>query len=210
VRFVGNAGSTGTLELDEVGLLAIYIAMQVVLLLPSLLVAVGSVARGAWTLCRRTYRRDRGKRNSSVHTWLGSRHDRYYQQCPMPLRPAVQFSILALIAAALIVATAREPTLAILGTSVGVAALILFGGMHLAKLVIIQRFKSRADFGTEATVRLSDAGVASHGAHSEGKWAWAAFPGLSEILCVSRLMNLLAQHESIAELDSQLRFGSMP
>jgi len=34
--------------------------------------------------------------------------------------------------------------------------------------------------------------------------------GLSEILCVSRLMKSLAQHESIAELDSQLCFGSMP
>lgn len=34
--------------------------------------------------------------------------------------------------------------------------------------------------------------------------------GLSEILCVSRLMNLLAQHESIGELDSQLGLCSMP
>lgn len=34
--------------------------------------------------------------------------------------------------------------------------------------------------------------------------------GASEILCVSRMMNSLAQHESIFELDSQLRFGSMP
>ena len=35
-------------------------------------------------------------------------------------------------------------------------------------------------------------------------------PGVSEILCVSRLINLLAQHESFSELNRQLRLGSMP
>lgn len=34
--------------------------------------------------------------------------------------------------------------------------------------------------------------------------------GVSEILCVSRLINSLAQHESFCELDGQLRLGSMP
>jgi hypothetical protein len=35
-------------------------------------------------------------------------------------------------------------------------------------------------------------------------------PGVSEILCVSRMINSLAQHKAIFELDSQLRLGSMP
>lgn len=34
--------------------------------------------------------------------------------------------------------------------------------------------------------------------------------GVSESLCVSRMVKSLAQHESIFKLDSQLRFGSMP
>ena len=34
--------------------------------------------------------------------------------------------------------------------------------------------------------------------------------GLSEILCVSRSMKSLTQHEPISELDGQLRFSSMP
>jgi hypothetical protein len=102
--------------------------------------------------------------------------DRYYRQRPLPLRPVVQFGVLALTVAALILGAAHERTPVIVGTSLGVAALILFGGVYLTKLSIIQRFKSRADFGTEATIVLSEAGIASHGAHSEGKWAWAAYP----------------------------------
>ena len=34
--------------------------------------------------------------------------------------------------------------------------------------------------------------------------------GVSEILCVSRMINSLAQHKSVFELDGQLRLGSMP
>lgn len=34
--------------------------------------------------------------------------------------------------------------------------------------------------------------------------------GVSEILCASRLMKLLAWHESLFELDGELRLGSMP
>jgi TolB-like protein len=37
-----------------------------------------------------------------------------------------------------------------------------------------------------------------------------ALLGVSEILCVSRMINSLAQHKSIFELDSQLCLGSMP
>ena len=34
--------------------------------------------------------------------------------------------------------------------------------------------------------------------------------GVSEILCVSRLMNSLTEREALAELDGELRLGSMP
>ena len=102
--------------------------------------------------------------------------NRYYRQRPFALCLPVQFGIIGLAVAAYMSATAPDRTVGTLVISLGVGALIFLGGIHLTKLSILYRFKRRADFGSEATVILSDSGIASHGEHVEGKWNWAAYP----------------------------------
>jgi hypothetical protein len=102
--------------------------------------------------------------------------DRYYQQRPLPFRLPVQFGFLALIIGGAFASVEVAP----LGFKVGIAlivgALVFFGGVALAKWGIYRRFRYRADFGTEATVTMSGAGLIASGPHVEGKWDWAAYP----------------------------------
>jgi hypothetical protein len=102
--------------------------------------------------------------------------DRYYRQRPFLLWLPVQFGIVGLIAAAFIFGLSSGRIFSTLFIAVAAGLLICFGGVYLTKMGILLRFKSRADFGKEATVVLSDGGIASHGDHVEGKWAWAAYP----------------------------------
>ncbi|HZP64923.1 MAG TPA: hypothetical protein VFB32_01320 [Rudaea sp.] len=49
-------------------------------------------------------------------------------------------------------------------------------GLPLTKWAIVQKLKQNGEFGTEVTVRLTDAGIEGTGRHTSGKWAWAAYP----------------------------------
>jgi hypothetical protein len=102
--------------------------------------------------------------------------DRYYRQRLFLLWLPVQFGILGLIAAGFIFGLSSGRTLGALCIAVAAGLLICFGGTYITKIGILLRFRSRADFGEEVTVMLSDAGIASYGKHAEGRWAWAAYP----------------------------------
>jgi hypothetical protein len=105
--------------------------------------------------------------------------DRYYQQRPFLFKLPVQFGLLSLGFVCWYVYAARAT-----GTSTSdaivvaliIGALILFGGIFLTKWGIHLRFKRRADYGTEATVTMSEAGIAASGQHVQGKWEWGAYP----------------------------------
>jgi hypothetical protein len=102
--------------------------------------------------------------------------DRYYGQRPLLLRLPVQYGIFGLVLIGVVLWSAKSisPTLVVIAVSAAVA--IIFGLVELTKLVILRRFRRRADFGTEATVIVSEAGIASSGRHVEGRWEWRAFP----------------------------------
>jgi hypothetical protein len=102
--------------------------------------------------------------------------DRYYEQRPFVFRLPVQFGFLALVAASLFV-LAMDTSLGIkVVIAVVFAALIFFGGIAVTKWGIYQRFRYRADFGTDATVTISEMGLVADGRHVQGKWDWAAYP----------------------------------
>ena len=102
--------------------------------------------------------------------------DRYYQQRPLPFRLTTQFGIVALIFVCGLIWGLVAP----LGNKVAVAlpigALVFFGGVAVTKWGVYRRMRGRSDFGTEATVIMSAAGLVGSGAQSEGKWSWAAYP----------------------------------
>jgi hypothetical protein len=102
--------------------------------------------------------------------------DRYYQQRPFPFGLTTQFGILALIIAGAFLSAVVAPMEFKVGIALILAVLVLFGGVALRKWGLYQRLKRRADFGREATVTLSAAGLAASGVHSQGSWNWAAFP----------------------------------
>jgi hypothetical protein len=102
--------------------------------------------------------------------------DRYYRQRPLPLRLASQYGILSLVAFSLFLAAqdALSPAVVL---AAGITAIALTLGMvALTKWGILQRFKGRAEFGTEATVTVSENGLSATGLHIQGKWDWAAYP----------------------------------
>jgi hypothetical protein len=102
--------------------------------------------------------------------------DRYYEQRPFGFRLPVQFGFLALVAAGLFF-SAMDTSLGIkVAIAVIFAALIFFGGVAVTKWGIYQRFRYRADFGTDATVTISEMGLVADGRHVHGKWDWAAYP----------------------------------
>jgi len=102
--------------------------------------------------------------------------DRYYQQRPFPFRLPVQFGFLAFIVGGAFASVEDAPFGFKVAIAVIVAALVFFGGVALTKWGIYQRFRHRADFGTEATVTMSAVGLVASGLHVEGKWDWAAYP----------------------------------
>jgi hypothetical protein len=102
--------------------------------------------------------------------------DRYYQQRRFPFSLTAQFGLLALIIAGAFLSTVAAPIGFKVGFALIIAALVFFGGIALTKWSVYRRLKHRADFGAEATVTMSAGGLAASGAHSEGKWNWAAYP----------------------------------
>jgi hypothetical protein len=102
--------------------------------------------------------------------------DRYYEQRPFVFRLPVQFGFLALVAASLFV-SAMDGSVGIkVAIALIFAALIFFGGVAVTKWGVYQRFRYRADFGTDATVTISEMGLVADGRHVQGKWDWAAYP----------------------------------
>src|SRR6266404_3765102 len=85
--------------------------------------------------------------------------NRYYEQRSFVFRLPVQFGFLALIAAGIFV-SAMDVSLGIKAAIALIfAALIFFGGIAITKWGIYQRFRYRADFGTDATVTMSEMGL---------------------------------------------------
>ena len=60
--------------------------------------------------------------------------------------------------------------------ALALGALAFFCGIAAMRWGIFQRFRYRADFGTDVTVTMSADGLVGSGRHVEGKWVWAAYP----------------------------------
>jgi hypothetical protein len=96
--------------------------------------------------------------------------DRYYGQLPFLLRLPVQFGILGLVIAGWCAWKMNPLTGALVG-------ILVFGiGLLATKAGLLLRFKSRADFGDEVAVTISDSGVEARGNHVQSEWKWAAYP----------------------------------
>jgi hypothetical protein len=102
--------------------------------------------------------------------------NRYYSQRPLLLRLPVQFGIFGLVFIGVVLWTTNSVSPTLVAIGVIAAVVMVFGLVALTKLAILRRFRRRADFGTQATVILSEAGLASSGRHVEGRWDWPAFP----------------------------------
>jgi hypothetical protein len=102
--------------------------------------------------------------------------DRYYRQRPFLLRLPVQFGLLSLILTCLFLWTTNSSLRDAVIAAPVIVLLVLVGGVSLTKHGILWRFRNRADFGTEVTVTLSDAGLAASGPNVKGRWEWAAYP----------------------------------
>jgi hypothetical protein len=102
--------------------------------------------------------------------------DRFYRQRPLPLRLTTQFGLLALIVGVTFIAFAPSFVRFKVWVALAIVALVLFGGVALTKWSIYRRLKRRADFGTEAMLTMSGAGLVGSGSKSKGEWSWAAFP----------------------------------
>jgi hypothetical protein len=102
--------------------------------------------------------------------------DRYYRQRSFLGQLPIQFGILAALVACLYLWKTAAPLKVALGIALIIAALILVGGVSLTKRGILRRFKNHADFGTEATVTLSEDGLMASGPKGQKKWSWAAYP----------------------------------
>jgi hypothetical protein len=61
------------------------------------------------------------------------------------------------------------PSVTSILVAAALGALILYVGITFTRWGIYQRFRYRADFGSEATVSMSEAGLQATGVHVEGK-----------------------------------------
>jgi len=102
--------------------------------------------------------------------------DRYYRQKPILLHLPVQFGILGLIIAAWLTLATKASTGSDALVPLVVGASVFVAGMFVTRMGILLRFKSRAEFGQEVAVVISDDGVEASGQHIQGKWQWAAYP----------------------------------
>jgi hypothetical protein len=102
--------------------------------------------------------------------------DRYYRQRPLPLRLSSQYGIVSLVAFGLFLMAQDSLSPAVVVASGIIAIAVMLGLVALTKWGILQRFKGRAEFGTEATVTVSEDGISATGLHIQGKWAWPAYP----------------------------------
>jgi hypothetical protein len=103
--------------------------------------------------------------------------NRYYRQRPLLFRLPVQFGLLALIVAGAFLSFLIAPLENRAAAAITMAAVVLFGGIAITKWGIYQRFRYRGDFGTDATVSMSEAGLVATGRHAQGKWDWVTYPG---------------------------------
>jgi hypothetical protein len=101
---------------------------------------------------------------------------RYYQQRPFIFRLQVQFGCIALVLMVFMALAFGTPTVSTVAGAAVIAALVYFGGISVIRWGIFQRFRYRADFGSEVTINMSDTGLNAVGLHAKGEWAWAAYP----------------------------------
>ena len=102
--------------------------------------------------------------------------DRYYRQRPFVFRLPIQFGILAVAGAAAFGFLIIAPLATRVVFALVIAASIFFGGVAITRWGIFQRFRYRADYGSMASVTMSEAGLSASGRHVQGKWDWAAYP----------------------------------
>ena len=98
--------------------------------------------------------------------------DRYYRQRPFLFRLPVQFGILALLIAGCLLLMANSITL----IPLLIGAAVLVTGVLVTKAGILLRLRSKAEFGEDVSVVISDDGVEANGRHTKGTWQWAAYP----------------------------------
>lgn len=102
--------------------------------------------------------------------------NRYYRQRPFIFWPPVQFGLVSLVSASWLLWALQAPWINKIAAALIIAAVLFVGGVFLTKWGILQRYMHRAEFGSEATVALSAAGIVANGPHIQGKWEWAAYP----------------------------------
>lgn len=102
--------------------------------------------------------------------------DRYYRQQPFVLWLPAQFGLLGAMFACLLVYLPSGFDVSRMPTALLAGALTLVGGIYLTRRGILWRFKRRADFGSEAVLTVSAAGINASGSHVHGHWDWQAYP----------------------------------
>lgn len=110
--------------------------------------------------------------------YYGQVVDRYYRQLPFALRLHVQFTMLLVpfVALWLYGLVTRAEWAGVAGVMLPFLAVAAFFGARLSKWGILRRLQGKADSGKEATVILSDEGIAASGLHTQGKWGWTSYP----------------------------------
>jgi hypothetical protein len=102
--------------------------------------------------------------------------DRQFQQGPWLLRLPVQFGIVGAVLAAYTVATTHTSLVAKTALFVVTFGLVVTIGIWATRRSLMMKFRRRPGFGSEATVTLSDAGVALGRNQVQPTLEWSTYP----------------------------------
>jgi hypothetical protein len=102
--------------------------------------------------------------------------DRYFRQRPFFLRLPVQFGIAGLLTSGFLIFTTNASNGAEAVVPLLIGAVVFVTGVLVTRAGILFRLKSKAEFGQEIVVVISDGGVEANGRYIQGTWQWAAYP----------------------------------
>ena len=104
---------------------------------------------------------------------------RFYKQRPLWRKFSVRFSLLLILFIGVLAYAWKTNAewLTIAGWGFAFWMILSVSGFFFTKWSMVQRFKRRTDFNTEATVLLSDEGISVRGRRAKSELEWAAYPG---------------------------------
>jgi hypothetical protein len=102
--------------------------------------------------------------------------ERYYGQRTFLFRLPMQYGIVSLAIVGAFLGFKSLWTRTAVGIGILVVVVLMAALVALTKTSILRRFKRRADFGAETTVKVSKEAIVSSGRHAEGEWGWQAYP----------------------------------